>query len=418
MSSNRSRSLGPHFAAPLFALAAVMLALLAPVARAQAPRPWSPPVGPRTGSAPPTLQPAPAWSVPMDSLARVVKSARLRFERAKGDSLGGDNFDGYQITGDLGRRLLVALGRGRWGQAGVVQHTLDSLGLDVEVSVDATMPGMVFMLARNPFRPTADAVGFLYWMLGDQVLMQGASYPASIHPVFRAWHTGAPDAPYEAVTLFHQLGAKDVLLMRLYRMDATGQSWGLVQYEGNMMDLGTNSHADFTDVNFDGRPELVVWKPAPPDSFLEIRTDAPPLVEEYLYTERPEGFVLHDVRALPGPVETVHMFSTLLVQGEVARAKRLLMNPDALDSMVAAGWGRSTMRGAWTIEYGERGQAWPEWLELKVRQDSGWKHWIFHFYIKDGRWVIRDWIPVRAPNPANVVPVQIPPAGPPPGKKP
>ena len=203
---------------------------------------------------------------------------------------------------------------------------------------------------------------------------------------------------------------------RLFRLDGGAESWDLVQYEGNMMGLGSGTQGHFADLNRDGLPEVVAYRNAEPDSFLRIESGVPRLVEEYTYTERPEGFVLHDVRVVPGVTETVRMFASLLVSGDAERARRLLVQPASLDSMLAKGWGRHATAGAWTIEYGEQGQPWPEWLELKVRQDSGWKHWIFHFWIKDGRWVIRDWNPVRPPDPGIVVP--IPPIAPEPsGKK-
>jgi hypothetical protein len=109
---------------------------------------------------------------------------------------------------------------------------------------------------------------------------------------------------------------------------------------------------------------------------------------------------------VPGPTETLHLFATLLLEHENTLARRLTMQPERLDSMLAIGWGRHGGRGAWNVEYSERA-AWPEWLEAKVRQDSGWKHWIFHFYIQDGRWVIRDWIPVQPPERPSVAPLPV-----------
>src|SRR5512141_1070837 len=68
------------------------------------------------------------WSPPADSISRLAASARLRFQRQKGDSVVGDNFDGYQVVGELGRKMLAKLGRNHWSEAGSIQTTLDSLG--------------------------------------------------------------------------------------------------------------------------------------------------------------------------------------------------------------------------------------------------------------------------------------------------
>jgi hypothetical protein len=361
----------------------------------------------------PAAEPAKPWTPPADSLARLAHSARLRFERQRGDSVVGANFDGYEIVGDMGRKMLAALGRNRWALAPSVETTLDSLGLDVELRTDPEMKNMVFMLVRNPFQPMSDAVGYIYWLRGPELRMQGASYPASQGFSVRFWWTARPEAPYEAVTLYHLRKDRERLAMRLYRMNDAGVLWNLVQYEGNAPDLGTSTSAVFADVNRDGLPEILAYHVAEPDTFLTIATDAPQLVQEWIYTERPEGFVLHDLRQLPGPTETVNLFATLLVQHEPELARRLVLNPARLDSMLALGWGQHHGRGDWNIEYGES-QPWPEWLELRVRQDSGLKHWIFHFWIKDGRWVIRDWIPVQPPSPNVVVkpaPLPPPPAG-------
>jgi hypothetical protein len=350
---------------------------------------------PSHAAGPGTVKP---WTPPADSLTRLAASARLRFQRQKGDSVVGDNFDGYEIVGDMGRKLLATLGRHGLAQAPAVEATLDSLGLDVEVRTDPQMKDMAFMLVRNPFVRSSDAVGYLYWLRGPELRMQGASYPPSQDFSVRFWWTGNANAPYEAVTLYRRRTV-DQLAMRLYRMNETGVLWNLVQYEGNAPELGARTTAAFADVNNDGIPEIVAYHTAEPDTFMRIATDAPQLVQEYIYTERPEGFVLHDMRELPGPSGTVNMFATLLVRHEPDLARRLLLEPAHLDSVLALGWGQHHGRGDWNIEYGES-QPWPEWLELRIRQDTGWKRWIFHFWIKDGRWVIRDWIPVQPASPA------------------
>jgi hypothetical protein len=346
------------------------------------------------------------WAPQGDSLTPMASSARIRFQRQQGDSLAGDNYEAFEIVGGLGRKLFAALGKAHLSQAHAVQATLDSLGLDVEVATDPATPHIVFMLVRNPFRRSSDAVGFLYWLRGDQMHMQGASFPPGHGPVLRAWWTGRQDSPYEAAVLFNNAHADDNLALDLFRMDPKGYYWSLVQYAGHGPEFGRGARATFADANVDGQPEIVAYQPAETDSFFTLVSGVPPIVQELTFTERPEGFVLHDMRAVPGTTETLRLFTALLVQGDPTRARRLLLRPAALDTLLRIGWGKHHERGAFTVEYGEPFQPWPEWLEMRVRQDSGVARWIVHFWIEDGRWVIRDFIPVKQdPSKNRVVPL-------------
>ncbi len=348
------------------------------------------------------------WSPPGDTLSPLARSARLRFERQQGDSVTGPNYDGYQIVGDLGQRLLAALGRAHFSQAKAVEATLDSLGLDVQVATDPDLPHIVFMLVRNPFHRTGQAVGYFYWVANKDVRMQGVTFPPAHDVRLRAWNTGRAQTPYAAMLLYQREGEKPALAMRLLRMDPSAQFWDLVQYDGHGPEFAPGARASFVDVNTDGAPELAVFERMDPDSFLVIRAGMPPIVREYLYTERPEGFVLHDLRSVPGPMETLRLFTLLLADKQYDRARRLLVRPASLDTLLQLGWGKHTERGAWTVEYGEPEQQWPEWVELRVHEDAGIKRWIVHFWIEDGRWVIKNWIPVQPRR--NPVRVEVPPA--------
>jgi hypothetical protein len=203
--------------------------------------------------------------------------------------------------------------------------------------------------------------------------------------------------------LFRNGRAGNSLSLALFRMNDTGFYWNLVQYAGHGPEFGRGAEATFTDVNVDGQPEIVAYQPAEPDSYLVLRSGVPAVMQELTYTERPEGFVLHDVRMVPGTTETLRLFTMLLVQNESARARRLMLRPAALDTVLALGWGKHRERGAFTVEYGEPDQAWPEWLEMRVLEDSGIRRWIVHFWIQDGRWVIRDLIPVQESGRKNAV---------------
>jgi hypothetical protein len=347
-----------------------------------------------------------AWAPAGDSLSPMASSAKIRFQRQAGDSVGGDNYEAYQVVGELGRKLFASLGKAHLSQARAVQATLDSLGLDVEVATDPATTHIVFMLVRNPFKRTSDAVGYLYWMRGDELHMQGASFPPAHAPALRTWWTGRQDAPYESAVLYQNGREGENLTLDLFRMDSNGYYWSLVQYAGHGPQFGRGAQATFTDVNLDGSPEIVAYQPAEADSYFVLRSGVPPLVQELTFTERPEGFVLHDARAVPGTTETLRLFTGFLVQGDIARARRMLLKPAALDTLLAIGWGKTASPGAFTVEYGEPYQQWPEWLEMRVRQGKAIQRWIVHFWIEDGRWVIRNFIPVQAENPkTRVVPL-------------
>jgi len=339
------------------------------------------------------------WVPAGDSLLRDVTTARMRFQHQQGDSVGGDNYGAFEIVGRLGRKMLQSLGRDHLLQAPAVAGALDSLGLDVEVVNDPKIPSIVLLLARNPFRRTSDAVGFLYWFRQSDLRMQGAVYPPSRDVSLRAWWTARAEAPYEAAVLYRPGNEGVKPGFKLFRMSPDGFFWNMTQYEGHSPEMGARAMGSFADVNLDGVPELLVFNEVDPDTFFTIVSGAPKLMNEFIYTERPEGFVLHDARTLPGPSQTLRLFAEMMADRQYERAKKLLLKPEKVTEAVANGWAGVRGKATWTVEYGEAGQSWPEWVEVRIRNAAGVKRWIFHFFIQDGRWVIHDWIPVQAATP-------------------
>lgn len=339
------------------------------------------------------------WTPPGDSLMRDVTTARMRFMRQRGDSVGGDNYSAFDDVGRLARKLLRSLGREHFIQAPALEATLDSLGFDTEVSVDPAQPHVVLVLVRNPFKVSSDAVGYLFWHVRDDLRMQGASFPPARDVRLRTWYTGRPGAPYEACVLFTGKGEKPRPSLKLFRLSSDGRFWNLVQHEGNAPDFGAGAKVAFVDANLDGQPEIVSFHAVQDDSFFTIRAGVPPIVNEFLYTERPEGFVLHDARTVPGPLEALRMFAMHLASPEPARARRLLRDPAKVDEAIANGWAKLRGRDAWIVEYGEADQPWPEWVAVRTNDAGGPRRWIFRFYIEDDRWVIRDWRPVQPAAP-------------------
>ncbi len=364
-------------------LAAAALACLATTASAQAPRPWLP-----AGS---------------DSLTVLSAQARARFQTNRGDSATGPNYEPFQITSELARWLIARLGREHTLQAQAVEAAMDSVGLDTDVRVDPGQPGVLFVWVRNPYRPGADGVGYLYWYRGRELRIQGAVFPPGRNPRIRTWWLGARDTPYETAVLFDRKSDPVEIGLRLFRMSANGAFWNIAQYERETF-LGEPGDAVFADPNGDGRPEVVAWTRAETDSFLVFGPDVPRLTNESLWTERAEGFRLHDVRVLPTPAATLALFLRQLVTGNREAAGRLLLQPSKLAEAVANGWPQRRERGAWSVRYGESGDAWPEWFEVKERAPQGDRRWIFRFVLRDGRWMIEEWVPVKPAAPA-VAPV-------------
>ena len=343
-----------------------------------------------------------------DTIVTLAAQANVRFKRQLSDSINAETVAPYELAGQAARRLLRQLGRQGTLQAPAIEATLDSLGLDTDVVNDPLIPSIVLVLVRNPNRPSAQAIGYLFWYRGIDLRMQGATFPPCVRPRIRSWWSGRAEYPYEVGVVFERRGERPELAFRLFRMSPDGFLWNLVQYEGHGPALGRTVDATFSDVNGDGLPELVGYTRVQSDSFVVFQGGAPSLVNELLYTERREGFVLHDERVVPGPAETFRLFAMLLSDRKREAAQRLLARPEKVDEALA-NWGAPRVPGRWTVEYGEPDEAWPEWLELRYAGRQAPTRWIFHFVIRDGRWIIRDWLPVAKVPTAGGVRIGAPP---------
>ena len=371
---------------------AAALAATGPGARAQAIRPWIPPSA--------------------DSLQRWASETKVLFQANHGDSIGGANLDAYERVGLMGRRLVRSLGKSGLLQAHAVGALIDSLGLDVDVRVDPRFPEFVLLMVRNPWRLTAQAVGFVYWYLGDDLRMQGAMYYGGHRPVMRVWWTGYPDQPYSLGVIDHERGTGGRMRLTLFRLSAAATAWSLVQHPDEGPDLMGGGEAAWVDINTDERPELVAWVRADNDTLFESCLSCPTIIHEHTYTEARGGMRLHDVRLLPSPYSTFTLFVRQLADGNRAAASRLLRDPSRVDEAVAAGWGLRRRAKAWKLEYAEE-ERWPRWLAFLHHGPRGDQRYIVHFELKEGRWIISDWL---KPRPAGT-PVPRADSGAAPGKK-
>lgn len=358
---------------PLWPVLAVLgLCLLPGLAHAAIVKPWTP-----AGA---------------DSITALVAEAKLRFQQVNTDTIDERSIVPFERVGQAARRLLRRLGRHNTLLAPSIEASLDSLGLDTDVVNDPDLPSVVLVMVRNPYRPSMQAVGYLLWYRGADLRMQGAAFPSCVRPRLRSWWTGKPGSPYATAVLYHERGAVRRLGLKYLRLSGDGYYWELLQYEGHGPEFGLNGEASFTDIDGDGLPELVAFSSVPPDSILSVESPVQPALREAIYTDRGQGFELHDARILPGPLPTLHLFLSLLRKGEREQARRLLQNPAFLELAVAAGWADNRSPGNFVVDRQEEGQRWPTWLGARVRGPNGVRRWAFHFALQDGRWLIKDWL--------------------------
>jgi hypothetical protein len=360
------------------AVAVLVLALAAAAPRpaaAQRPQPWLPPSA--------------------DSLQHWASEAKVRFKEALGDTVGGPNYRAYELVGQMGRRLVHAYGMGTVS-ARRITAAVDSLGLEAEMVNDPTFPEFMLLMVRNPYKRTAYAVGFFYWFKGDDLRMQGSQFFAGLKPVMRVWWTATPSQPYSLGVLDHGFGSPPAINMTLFRLSPDGAYWNLVQYRDNGPDLSGGGEAAWVDINSDNRPELVAWIRAKNDTLFDECLDCSPIIHEYTYVERTDGFRLHDMRILPSPYSTFTLFIRLLADGNRPAAARLLKNPARIEEAITAGWGARRRAKAWVLEYGED-TPWPHWLEFLHHGPKGDIRYVVRFELDEGRWIISDWVVPRRP---------------------
>ena len=354
----------------------------------------APPAVPAANAAP-AIRP---WSPPgTDSLVIWAAEATQRFRSNAGDSIGGGNYRPYDLVGRMGRRLVASLGRSGMNQAQAVEGVLDSLGLDTEITTDPRQPGFALLLVRNPYKATAAAVGFLYWFRDHDLRSQGVVFHGSRKARMRVWWTAKTEWPYQWAIVTDNPNDSNRMNLLLLRLNAQATYWVLQQYENAGPDLGGPGEAVWADVNGGGSPELMVWTEARADTtFLECG-ECPKLRLERMYVLRESGYEEYDSRLMPSPYATFTLFIRLLQQQNRPGAAKLVSDPALAETALATGWGRRG-RGAWTLEYAEDGQSWPNWLAFKWKGPKGPTHYIVHFEYVEGRWLIRKWV-VPKPSP-------------------
>jgi hypothetical protein len=336
-------------------------------------------------------EPIKPWMPPgTDSLVMQVEEAKLRFQKNTGDSIGGSNYRAYELVGNAARRMLRAIGKADMIQARAVEAVLDSLGLDTDIVVDPELRIFAFLMVRNPYRLTAKAVGFLYWYKGNDLRMQGAQFSGGMRPQSRVWWTGLENAPYSWGIVDFAREDGD-MHFTLFRLTSGGLFWTIAQYEDSGYRLGGTGTTSWVDMNGDQQPELVAYMPGQRDSLFEDCKDCPKPIAEMVFAERKQGFAIQDTRIVPSPYSTFERFVRLLADGSSSQAARLLDDPAKVSRAIAAGWNTRRPR-SWRVEYAEPGTSWPAWMVVLFRGAQRPHRYTIYLEVKNGRWVIRDWI--------------------------
>jgi hypothetical protein len=350
-------------------------------------------------AAPASAQRVRAWSPPSthDSLATWAAAARERFAGVSGDSVTGAAYGAYEQVGLIARRLLRGYGRDGLLQMAAVSSALDSLGLDTDFATEPTTPDFALLTVRHPAHPEGRAVGFLYWFRGADLRMQGVVLDGGHEPLIRVWWTGDQRRPYAWGVIERAGPPPGVPRLLLFHLTPEGTQWTFTHGERQAPVLGEPGEATWVDLDRDGRPEVVSWTETAADSLLELCTGCPRPVTERTFADRGPGFELLEARFLPSPIAVFGLFVRHLVENNRAAAARLTADPALVERAMTQGWNAPRTRGAWKVEYAEPGQAWPRWLAVTHRGRTS-RQWIVHFTQKDGRWIVRDWLPLEAPK--------------------
>lgn len=369
-----------------------VVALLVPILLATAPL---------AAHAAPTIQP---WMpTGMDSIDVWASLARAGFRANRGDSVTGSNADPYIQVSKISYQLLRSLGKSGMVQAPAIRPLIDSLGLEVEVVIEPTLPHFALVMVRNPYRFSAQAIGFFFWYTENKLRYQGVKFESGRGIAMRVWRTRFNNQPFSWGVLENVRNGSLPLGFTLLRMSSNGFFWTAENYPGGLgPDPGGRGDATLTDVNNDGIPELITWTAETGDSTVISCPACPHLITEQTWAERLDGFEPIESRLLPSAFANFVAFIRMLRDGNRSGATRLVAAPELVAQALADGWGRGGGPGDWRVVATEPDETWPHWIVVRHGSGAAAKSWVVHFTLREGRWILNDWAEQRA---------SVPPAG-------
>ncbi len=339
------------------------------------------------------------WTPPgADTIQVWAAEVRAALRAQPTDSIDAATKTAYDRLGGIAWRFLRSLGRARVGEIAAVESALDSLGFDTDLVADPVISSFVFLVARNPHRLDAHAMGYFFWYRGDRLMMQAMALPGGRKPLFRVWWNNEAEAPYVWGLLDR---ARDGRMgMHLLRMTSDGGFWRPFQWPGHGPDLDGAYEAVWVDLDRDLRPELKTWSRATPDPLFAECPGCPPRLIERTYADRRRaGFELIENRVMATPYATFTDFVRALVNQDRSAAARCVAKPQLVDEARKLGWGSRRADSTWALERFEQ-ERWPRWLGLKFSSSSGPKRYVVRFTEEDGRWLIESWTQAAADSTA------------------
>jgi hypothetical protein len=343
------------------------------------------------------VSPLPAPWIPAgtDSTRARAERAHAEFRLATLDTIDDVTFHPYEKVALIAHDMLVSLGRDHMTQAPALESALHDLGFQVSLRLDPTQPGFALLMVRNPYRPSAAAIGYLFWWQGERLRQQGTYFKRGFDPRFRVWWTSDGDWPYQCAIVDHAAARDESPGFLVLRLSSDASHWSVVQYPGNGPQLEVGEEPAWEDIDGDGKPELVTWRRIPSDSLFTECPNCTGLLRERVFTLHDDRFEPEDSRAVPTTYAQFQRFIRLLTDRRRDAARALVARATVLDSAVAFGWGEDRRAGAWHLDTSESGQLWPRWIVVRQTRAKGRPLYAVHFTHQGDRWLISGLIPER-----------------------
>jgi hypothetical protein len=354
----------------------------------------------------PSPLPAPWIPAGTDSTRARALRAHAEFKLATLDTIDDVTFHPYEKVALIAHDMLVSLGRDHMNQAAALEGALHDLGFQTALRSDPSQPGFVLLMVRNPYRPSAAAIGYVFWWQGDRLRQQGTYFRRGFDPRFRVWWTGSGDWPYVCAIVDHGVARDERPGFLVLHLASDASHWSVVQYPGNGPDLEVGEEPAWEDINGDGRPELLTWLRIPSDSLFTECAGCTGLLRERVFTLHGDHFEPEDSRAVPTTYAQFQRFVRLLTDRHTTAARALVARASVLDSALAFGWGQDRRAGAWHLDTAENGQLWPRWIVVRQTRAKGRPLYAVHFALQGERWVIVNILPERnyGPDSATAAP--------------